>query len=161
MADLKDVERVDDTHMRWTCLAPNGKTFTSEAEIVDEEPDKKLVFRVSQDNRHEQIVILTLARAPGNRGTNVTLAMHGHLIGGAAGAAVATLFGESPDQRLMGDLRRLKQVLETGEVVHSDASIHRGRHPAQPSMNPPVAADGGDEPASPRATAITDEEARP
>ncbi len=31
-----------------------------------------------------------------------------------------------------GDLRRFKQVLELGEVVHSDASIHRGLHPAQP-----------------------------
>jgi hypothetical protein len=31
-----------------------------------------------------------------------------------------------------GDLRRFKQVLEVGEVVHSDASIHRGMHPAQP-----------------------------
>jgi hypothetical protein len=35
------------------------------------------------------------------------------------------------------DLRRLKQVLETGEVVHSDASIHRGLHPARPPEEVP------------------------
>jgi hypothetical protein len=28
-------------------------------------------------------------------------------------------------------------VLEVGEVVHSDASIHRGLHPAQPSAELP------------------------
>jgi uncharacterized membrane protein len=31
------------------------------------------------------------------------------------------------------DLRRFKQIMETGEVVQSDASIHRGMHPARPS----------------------------
>ena len=51
---------------------------------------------------------------------------------GALGALVAKLFGEEPGQQVDGDLRRFKQVLETGEVVHSDASIHRGMHPAQP-----------------------------
>jgi hypothetical protein len=30
------------------------------------------------------------------------------------------------------DLRRFKQVMETGEVVHSDSSIHSGPHPARP-----------------------------
>ena len=32
-----------------------------------------------------------------------------------------------------GDMRRFKQVLETGEILHSDASIHPGMHPARPS----------------------------
>jgi hypothetical protein len=36
-------------------------------------------------------------------------------------------------ERVRDDLRRLKQVAELGEVVHSDASIHRGPHPARPS----------------------------
>jgi hypothetical protein len=34
---------------------------------------------------------------------------------------------------VLQELRHFKQVVETGEVVHSDASIHRGLHPAQPS----------------------------
>jgi len=32
--------------------------------------------------------------------------------------------------------------LETGEVVHSDASIHRGMHPAQPSGDPAIRESG-------------------
>ena len=47
--------------------------------------------------------------------------------------AAAKLLGEEPSQQIAGDLRRLKQVLETGEVTHSDASIHRGMHAASPS----------------------------
>jgi hypothetical protein len=51
-------------------------------------------------------------------------------VGTRIGAAIADLFA---GPKLEGDLRRLKQVLETGEVVRSDASIHRGPHAARPS----------------------------
>ncbi|MBL9022816.1 MAG: hypothetical protein JNL21_11500 [Myxococcales bacterium] len=57
--------------------------------------------------------------------------------GGGAGKLLAKLFGEEPGQQIAGDLRRLKQVLETGEVVHSDASIHRGKHAAWPARDVP------------------------
>ena len=44
-----------------------------------------------------------------------------------------------------GDLRRFKQVMELGEVVQSDASIHKGAHPARPSgrQEPVRAQEGG------------------
>jgi hypothetical protein len=45
---------------------------------------------------------------------------------------VAKLLGLAPGQQAKADLRRLKQVLETGEIVNSDASIHRLMHAAQP-----------------------------
>jgi hypothetical protein len=45
---------------------------------------------------------------------------------------VAKLFRREPGQEIEDDLRRFKQVIETGEVLHSDASIHAGRHPARP-----------------------------
>ena len=43
--------------------------------------------------------------------------------GGKAGALIATLFGEEPTQQIRDDLRRFKQVMETGEVVLSDGSL--------------------------------------
>jgi uncharacterized membrane protein len=57
--------------------------------------------------------------APGGRGTEVRVELR--------------LFGEDPGQQVESDLRRFKQVMETGEVVRSDASVHRGPHPARPS----------------------------
>jgi hypothetical protein len=72
-------------------------------------------------------------RAPGNQGTEVHVELIYQPPAGALGALLAKLFGEEPKQQIKSDLRRLKQVLETGEVTHSDASIHRGTHPAQPS----------------------------
>ncbi len=39
---------------------------------------------------------------------------------GRAGALVAKLFGEEPDLQVAGDLRRLKQVLEAGELATTE-----------------------------------------
>jgi uncharacterized membrane protein len=36
--------------------------------------------------------------------------------GGKLGAAVAKLFGEEPNQTIREDLRRFKQLMETGEI---------------------------------------------
>src|SRR6185503_4443458 len=71
--------------------------------------------------------------APGGRGTEVRVELRYDPPTGALGASVAKLFGAEPGQEIAGDLRRFKQVIETGEVLHSDASIHRGRHPSRPA----------------------------
>jgi uncharacterized membrane protein len=73
--------------------------------------------------------------APGDRGTEVLVELRYQPPGGKLGALVAKLFGEEPEQQVKGDLRRFKQVMEIGEIVHSDASIRRGMHPAQPPEN--------------------------
>jgi hypothetical protein len=59
--------------------------------------------------------------------------------GGALGKALARYFGEEPSQQLDDDLRRFKQVMETGEVVRSDGAPEGKRarrefpqHPARP-----------------------------
>ena len=58
---------------------------------------------------------------------------------GPLGRAVAKYFGEEPHQQLDDDLRRFKQVIETGEVVRSDGAPGGKRarqefpqHPARP-----------------------------
>jgi hypothetical protein len=46
---------------------------------------------------------------------------------------LAKWFGQAPGLLVEENLRALKQVLETGEIARSDASIHPGMHSAQPS----------------------------
>jgi uncharacterized membrane protein len=73
---------------------------------------------------------VTFASAPGGKGTEVRVAMEIELPGIDPSATLARLLTRP---QIKGDLRRLKQVIETGEVVLSDASAVRGKHPAQPS----------------------------
>jgi uncharacterized membrane protein len=60
--------------------------------------------------------------APGGRGTEVHVRLRYDMPGGKVGQAIARLLGEDPRQQVDDDLRRLKQVLETGEVVLSDGA---------------------------------------
>ena len=81
--------------------------------------------------------------APGGRGTEVRVELSYDPPGGKLGNAVARLLGEEPRQQVTDDLRRFKQILETGEVVRSEGSPegHRSgrlaaQRPGQPEGSP-------------------------
>jgi uncharacterized membrane protein len=59
-------------------------------------------------------------RAPDNVSTEVHVSVTYEAPGGDLGKSLATYFGENPSQHLDDDLRRFKQVMETGEVVRSE-----------------------------------------
>jgi hypothetical protein len=81
--------------------------------------------------------------APGDRGTEIHVDFDASTFGGALGEKVRRIAGTAPEQRADDDLRRFKQVAETGEVVRSDGSPggadptrHRAQRPAQPLAEP-------------------------
>ena len=80
--------------------------------------------------------VVRFVPAPGGRGTEIHVDLRYDPPPGKLGALVAKLFGDEPGQQVDGDLRRLKQVLEVGEVLYSDASIASGLRPAQPPEAP-------------------------
>jgi uncharacterized membrane protein len=56
-------------------------------------------------------------RAPGGRGTVIRVRMSYRPFGHRLGALMAKIFGDEPDRRIEADLRRVKQLLETGEIA--------------------------------------------
>ena len=74
--------------------------------------------------------------APGGRGTEVHVELRYSPPGGVIGAAIARLFGESPDQQVGDDLRAFKQIIETGEIIQSDATAGRRALLAAPAQPP-------------------------
>ena len=65
---------------------------------------------------------ISYAPAPGNRGTEVRVVLDQSVPGGALGQKVAAVVGTDPQRRLDDALRRFKQLVETGEVIRSEAS---------------------------------------
>ncbi|NJN19465.1 MAG: hypothetical protein HC822_26080 [Oscillochloris sp.] len=55
--------------------------------------------------------------APGERGTEIRVVLEYMPPAGMLGRAAARLLGEEPGQQVMDDLRRLKMVIEAGEVA--------------------------------------------
>lgn len=68
--------------------------------------------------------------APGGRGTEICVEYKTPTL---IKKALGRLLHNDAEQLTDGDLRKVKQLIELGEIVHSDASIHRGMHSAQPT----------------------------
>jgi len=133
MAHLESVRVIDDRRSHWKTTAPAGAKVEWDAEIVEDRPNELIAWRSlsSADVPNEGSV--RFVAAPGGRGTEIHVELRYEPPGGRLAALAAKLFAEEPGQQVAGDLRRFKQVMELGEVVHSDASVHRGPHPARPS----------------------------
>ena len=123
MTWVEEVKDLGNGRSHWKVKTPVGVSIEYDAEIVEDVPGHRIAWRSLPGASVANAGQITFIAAPGNRGTEVLLEMQ------VAAPLGKTLAGSEAK----GDLRRFKQVLETGEIVHSDASIHRGPHPAQPS----------------------------
>ncbi|HVF91960.1 MAG TPA: SRPBCC family protein, partial [Blastocatellia bacterium] len=132
MEHLESVQVLDERRSHWVAKAPAGTSVEWDAEITEDRPNELISWRSVEGSDVENFGSVRFVRAPGDRGTEVWVEVEYNPPAGALGAAIAKLFGEAPEQQIKGDLFRFKQVMETGEVVKSDSSIHRGPHPAQP-----------------------------
>jgi uncharacterized membrane protein len=70
-------------------------------------------------------------RAPAGRGTVVRLEMEYTPRGGRIGAALAKFLSEAPELAVLENLRRFKQLMETGEIATTEGQPSgRARGPA-------------------------------
>lgn len=129
---LESVESLGDGRSHWRVRAPAGLSMAWDAEIIEDRPGERIAWRSLPDAQVDTDGAVRFMPAPGDRGTEVHVLLRYRPPGGRAGALFARLFGESPEQQVRDDLRALKQIMELGEVVRSDSSIHRRPHPAQP-----------------------------
>jgi len=148
MDNLERVEIIDERWSRWRAKGPAGSTAEWNAEIVEDRPDEVIAWRSENGSVPYTEGMVRFRDAPADRGTIVTVDMQISSLGGHLGSALLKAFRREPGQQIGDDLRRFKQVLETGEVVLSDASAERGLHPARPTRQPPdrqsaTTADGG------------------
>jgi uncharacterized membrane protein len=70
----------------------------------------------------ESDAAVTFKRAPGDRGTEIHVDLTHGAPGGALGETLQKLLGAAPRAKVMDELRRFKQVFETGVVTRSEGS---------------------------------------
>jgi uncharacterized membrane protein len=122
MHHLESVEVTGPRSSHWTASAPGGRSVEWDAEVVEDRPAQRISWRSVPGARVENSGTVRFVPAPGGRGTEVRVELNFSPPGGRVGAAVAKLFGEHPYQQVRDDLRRFKQVIETGEVTRSEGS---------------------------------------
>jgi uncharacterized membrane protein len=137
MRHVESVEDLGDGRYHWVAKGPAGTTVEWDAMMVADDPGTVITWRSLENSDVDNAGAVRFERAPGGRGTIVKVNIEYNPIGGVLGATVAKLFGEEPKQQLDDDLRRFKQVMETGEVVVSDATLlgtgYFEQRPARPA----------------------------
>ena len=136
MRHLESVRVTGDRHSHWTAEGPGGKSVEWDAEIVEDRPNALITWRSLPGADVTNSGQVRFRAAPGGHGTEIEVQLRYDPPGGKLGKTIAMLLGKEPGQEAEGDLRRLKQVLETGEVVVSDATVDGTRLPQRPAQPP-------------------------
>jgi uncharacterized membrane protein len=123
MKHLESVKVTGDNRSHWVAKAPAGTSVEWDAEITEDRPNELIAWRSLEGSDVPNNGSVRFKSAPGERGTIVAVELEYDPPGGVIGSGIAKLFGEEPEQQVYDDLRCLKQVMETGEVVVSDGTV--------------------------------------
>ena len=120
MQHLESVEQTGEYTSHWVAKAPAGRTVEWDAEIVAEEPGRYINWRSLPGSDIENFGSVEFRAGTGGRGTVVTVKLEYDPPGGLLGRGFAMLWGEEPSLQVTDDLRRFKQLMETGEVTTTE-----------------------------------------
>jgi uncharacterized membrane protein len=114
MKGVESVQPLSDTLTHWMVRAPFGTTVEWDAEIINDHENELIAWhsREPSDVTHAGLVRFRETE----RGTVVETRISYRAPLRGLGVALAKLFGEDPAGEVEADLRRLKMIMETGEV---------------------------------------------
>lgn len=116
MKDLASVEVLSSKRSKWTVDLENDVEVSWEAEIISEQPGEMLSWQSTEDSDVKQAGSVWFSKAPANLGTVVRLHMAYTIPGGKLSELATKFMGEDPNSLIVTNLRRLKALLETGEI---------------------------------------------
>lgn len=121
-------EKGDVVH--WVAKLPTGKIVSWETRITEDRPGEVIAWQSVEGSPIQCRGRITFARAPGRNMTEIRVERQLGISHAPVAAALVKLFEK---ELLKTDLRRLKQVLETGEVLQATASWQGLPPPAPPA----------------------------
>jgi uncharacterized membrane protein len=119
MEHLDHVQMLSSTRSVWTAKAPAGMRVKWEADVINEIEGELIGWQSTENADVATAGSVRFVPAPGG-GTEIIVHLQYEPPAGKLGSFVASLFGEEPSQQIRADLRRLKTILETGEVPRSE-----------------------------------------
>jgi uncharacterized membrane protein len=116
---MDNVERIDilsNTTSHWVVRAPAGRTVEWDATVTEEKAGELIAWTSAKDADVPNSGRIEF-RDAGARGTIVTATIAYDPPVGVVGKVIAKLFQREPAIQARRDLRRFKQLMETGEVA--------------------------------------------
>jgi uncharacterized membrane protein len=122
MDHLEAVTVIDETRSHWVAKGPAGTHAEWDAVIHREIDDELIAWRSLPGSEINNAGSVHFSPSADGAGTDVRVVLSYEPPAGKVGVAVATLLGEEPSKQVADDLRRLKQVLDSGEVLSGSLS---------------------------------------
>lgn len=116
MNHLESVTTSGEGRSHWIARAPAGRTVEWDAEIYNEKENELIAWRSLEGADVDNAGSVRFEPSEDGRSTVVRVTLKYDPPAGKIGSLVAKLFGEEPSQQIEEDLKRFKQVMETGEV---------------------------------------------
>jgi uncharacterized membrane protein len=111
LSHLESVSRVSDRVSHWIARAPAGASVEWDAEIVDDQPDRRIGWRTLPGSQVTHEGMVSFEPATVGRGTVLRLEMLYLPPPGKLGLRIARSFGKEPSLQIADDLQRLEQLL--------------------------------------------------
>jgi uncharacterized membrane protein len=115
MDNVVAVESIDDRRSHWVVKSPTG-TVEWDSIVTEDEPNR-LIAWTSAEGADVPNSGRVEFREAGARGTVVTATIAYDPPGGTIGKIIAKMFQREPGIQARRDLRRFKQLMETGEIA--------------------------------------------
>lgn len=116
MKNVVEIVPLGTERSRWTVKAPGGKTVSWESVVTAEEPGRSITWQSAEGAEVPNSGKIEFLPA-GARGNVVRAIISYDPAGGTVGQMVAKLFQREPRIQTRRDLRRFKQLMETGEIA--------------------------------------------
>jgi uncharacterized membrane protein len=116
MHNVNTVTVKDRTQSHWVIEAPAGKTVEWDSQITRDEPGALIAWQSLDGASVRNSGQVEFLDSPDGRGTVVRVVLTYDPPAGAVGKLIAKLFQKEPKVQARQDLRRFKQLMETGEV---------------------------------------------
>jgi uncharacterized membrane protein len=128
MENIHSVEVLDARTSHWVVEAPAGATVEWDSTITEDVPGASIAWRSNENASVPNSGRIEFRDSGTGRGTWVTATVVYDPPVGTIGKLVAKLFGREPNIQARRDLRRFKQLMETGEIATSEppAAAPRG-----------------------------------
>ncbi|MEW4568673.1 SRPBCC family protein [Tautonia sp. JC769] len=128
MSEVVSVTSADGIHSHWVVEGPLGVRLEWDAEIHNDEPGRLIAWRSLPGAQVATAGSVHFAPGTGGRGTEVRVNQKFDPPGGKLAAHAAKLIGYDPSTVTRENLRRLKQLMEVGEI-----STVRGQPSGRPT----------------------------
>jgi len=119
MENIESVQVYDERRSHWVVKGPADSTVEWDAVIVEDVPGESIAWSTTDEAEVPNSGRIEFHDTTNGRGTQVTVNIVYDPPVGKLGKAVAKLFGREPTIQARQDLRRFKQLMETGEIPTS------------------------------------------